>query len=312
VTPEGVLEPLDPAGLDEVLTQLARQHWTGSLRFDGHDQVALFFDDGRLYFAVAGTRALTAQELAAAGIDHRLWQAAGGRPGAKGRFAEELLDLGCDRAAVERFVDARLAGCIAALRAGSIDGYTRTSGRHGFGAAVSFGVDRYLTTTSARFADDTLVSLDRDIASPVTLDVDTWNALAGLVAPMRFAELSDVLGTATATRTVSRLEHLGVVSIVSSHTADETPCHPAEDAPGEVAASATTTYHPAEAPGERPIPSNPFDSYDADDDYEEYVPERVGRQTYAAIASMRANRAEPPPQEKAHALRRLIEAVRGL
>ncbi|MGF1665486.1 MAG: hypothetical protein ACFCVC_04355 [Acidimicrobiia bacterium] len=312
MTPEGVLEPLGSGGLDQVLTDLARQCWTGSIRFAGPDPTSLFFDDGRLYFAVSGAQALTAQELATAGIDHRLWQEAGGRPGAKGKFAEELLDLGCDRRAVERFVDARLAASIATLRASAVDGYTRSSGRHGFGAAIAFEVERYLPEASARFADDTLISLDRDVTSPVTLDAATWNALAGLVAPMRFAELSDVLGASAATSTVGRLERLGVVSIVSSHTAGDEPDEPAKDAVVDDLASSGTQGDRAGTSSDRPIPSNPFKPYDADDDYEEYVPERVGRQTYAAIASMRANRAEPPPQEKAHALRRLIEAVRGL
>jgi hypothetical protein len=308
VSVDGMLEPLDPGGLDQVLTELARRRWTGALRFAGQTPASLFFEAGRLYFAVSEGQALTAKELTAAGIDHTMWREAGRRPGARGNFAEELLDLGCDRSAVEQFVDSRLAACIAALRVTPVDGFTRSNGRHGFGTAVAFDVDRYLIAWSARFADDTLVSLDRDIATPVTLDAPTWNALAGLVAPMRFAELAAILGADGADRTVSTLERLGLVSIVSSHTTG--------GAPGEGTADTAPSFEGThEAPGTshgRPLPSSPFANDDADDEYEDYVPERVGRQTYAAIASMRANRAEPPPQEKAHALRRLIEAVRGL
>jgi hypothetical protein len=194
-----------------------------------------------------------------------------------------------------------------------VEGFIRSNGRHGFGTAVAFEVDRYLIEPPARIPDDTLVSLIRDVTAPVTIDAATWNALAGMVAPMRFAELADALGADTATRTVATFDRLGLVSIVSPHAPGEVP----EESVAEVQPS-TRSPHEATAHG-RPIPSSPFDNdaetaaKDAtDDDYEEYVPERVGRQTYAAIASMRANRAEPPPQEKAHALRRLIEAVRGL
>ncbi len=300
------IEPLGPDGLDALLVELAGERWSGTVRFAGQSPASLFFEDGRLYFAVSDAQALTAKELAAAGIAHTLWQEAGGRPGAKGRFAEELMHLGCDRNAVERFVDARLAGCIAALRDGALDGYTRGNGRHGFGASVTFDVDRYLSERPPRFADDTLISLDRSMSSPVTIDATTWNALAGLVAPMRFAELSDVLGAAGAERAVSSLERLGLVSIVSSHTTGDAPSATTAEPPSPARSNETPEPTPA-----HPIPSGMF-ADDTDDDYEEYVPERVGRQTYAAIASMRANRAEPPPQEKAHALRRLIEAVRGL
>ena len=166
---DGFLEPIGPGGLDQVLADVARRRWTGSLRFVGPRPASLFFDDGRLYFAVSESQALTAKELASAGIDHTLWQEAGRRPGAKGKFAEELIDLGCDRTAVERFVDSRLAACIVSLRVDAVDGFTRSNGRHGFGTAVAFAVDRYLIKPPARFSDDTLVSLIRDVAASVTL-----------------------------------------------------------------------------------------------------------------------------------------------
>jgi hypothetical protein len=96
------------------------------------------------------------------------------------------------------------------------------------------------------------------------LDAATWNALAGLVAPMRFAELADALGADTATRTVATFDRLGLVSIVSPHAPGEVP----EESVAEVQPSTRSPHErppmaaqsrPARStmPAETPSPTTP-------------------------------------------------------
>jgi hypothetical protein len=287
--------------LRELFEQLDTGAATGSLRLAGPETTGtLFFDSGRIYFAVIEGRALTPAELRAAGIDHVMWQQAGSRPGAKGRFAEELMALGCPRDAIERFVFSRVTALLDLLTDAAHVEATSGSGRHGFGTAISIPAGRFFEPT-AGFPEEMLVSLSRCHGSEVTLDASIWNGIASLFAPMRFAELAESLGASAASALVHSLETRGLVDLVdgSAPTGD--------GADVDVEAEAET----GEVVPDTSSPGGLFDRPE-DDEYEEYVPERVGRQAYAAIASMRASAAEAPPQEKAHALRRLIEAVRGL
>lgn len=288
---------LSPGQVDVLLRELAAERVTGAVRFSGSASGTLFLDHGLIYFAAIDGRPLTAVELANAGIEHRMWQEAGSRPGARGHFADELISLGCSVQAIESFVDERVTELVSTLRTEGAATVERTTARHGFGATVCLDPMRYVRAP-VEAQPDTLISLDRISSPTVTIDRVAWNAIASLVAPFRYAELAAAVDDPA--HALASLEQAGVITTVQS---------------------AAHTGEPVPAPDEEPVVCDQGDSEpphelfpDEDDDYEEYVPDRVGRQAYAAIASMRASArtAEPSHGEKTHALRRLIEAVRGL
>lgn len=314
-----VHERLDlPAdALKQLLTSVESESASGSVTFEGDVAGSMFFDSGRIYFAVLDGHPLTVDELTAAGIDQTMWQRAGEQPRARGQFAEELMALGCAKDAIERFILERISTCVKAIGEANRVTMVRGTGRHGFGSIVSFDAGRFLPpvpSTSIQYTDEILVSLSRTDRRHLTLDGEIWNALITLIPPMRFAEVSKALGTTAAGDMLRALEGAGIVTLVSPPQAPNEPTNGTTDEPTNQQVSsepAVSVPGPADEP-EPPITPNPFAWSDTEEEYEEYVPERVGRQAYAAMASMRASRAEPPPHERAHALRRLIEAVRGL
>lgn len=289
---------------------------TGSMKVEGSQTGSLFFESGRLYFASVEGVAMSGSELADAGIDRTLWQSASQQPDARLNFVDELMGIGCPRAAVERFVRRRLESTIEllTLSAGPV---ATSKGRHGFGTSVSFLPSEIVAIPGpsdpplSRVDDDALVSLANvHPQAVVTLDGEAWNALTVLLSPARFVELVEALGGERARHLVTSLDAHDLVTVVrpqdaSDHRWAEEKAAPLDDdTPSERSLideppAASTLFAEQAAP-------------EAQDD-DEYVPDRVGRQAYAAMASMRASsRSEPPPQEKARALKRLIEAVRGL
>lgn len=296
--------PLSPGEVDQLLRELSTERVTGAVRFNGVASGTLFVDRGIIYFAAIDGRPLTAAELANAGIEHRMWQEAGSRPGARGHFADELMALGCPRHAIESFVDERIVELVSKIRTDGATSVDRTEARHGFGATVGLDPLRYVRSTVVP-QPDTLISLDRTSAATVTIDRVAWNAIAELVAPFRYAELAAAVEHPS--QVVAALEQAGLITTVRSDTDGRDPDVDRPPAP-EVGAVEPEPGVPTDSD----LPRQLFP--DDDEDSEEYVPDRVGRQTYAAIASMRASAraAEPSHGEKTHALRRLIEAVRGL
>ena len=295
------------ASLLEALRWIGAATSTGSLRVGGANPASLFFDHGRLYFATVDGYPMSGSELADASIDRGLWQQASTRPGAKLHFVDELVAVGCHRSSIERFIRNRLETAIATigLHTGPVE---VGKGRHGFGAAVSFRPDEVVDLGSrGRLApianEDSLVSLATvSPTSTITIDGASWNSLTRIFAPARYAELSLRLGLDATADLTADLSARGLLNVVESHQ----PLDPFTQS------SAPHNDQPASRP---PVKASLFDDAPAfgfDDDNDEYVPDKVGRQAYAAMASMRASAAEPPPQEKARALRRLIEAVKGL
>ncbi len=288
---------------------------TGSMKVEGTRTGSLFFESGRLYFASVEGVAMSGSELADAGIDRTLWQSASQQPDARLNFVDELIGIGCPREAVERFVRRRLETTIEllTLSAGPVE---TSKGRHGFGTSVSFlpseivAIPRPSDPPLSRVDDDALVSLANvHPQAVITLDGEAWNALTVLLSPARFVELVEELGAERARHLVTSLDAHDLVTVVrpqdaSDRWVEQDAARIDDDTPSERSLideppAASTLF------GERTAP-------EAQED-DEYVPDRVGRQAYAAMASMRASsRSEPPPQEKARALRRLIEAVRGL
>lgn len=288
---------------------------SGSLRAAGTNPGALFFERGRLYFATVDGKPMSGAELAEADIDRTLWQEASTRPGARLNFVEELIAVGCERASIERFVRRRIEMAVATigLESGPIQ---VGKGRHGFGSEISFSPrdvadlgDETDATGDRRATinEDSLVSLATVPAmSDVTVDGRTWNAITALLAPARYAEISQQIGLDSAAALTAELSARGLLTVIESH---QPPDPWIESAPSE--------RSPEQPLGEpRPVKASLFDEEPPaggfDDETDEYVPDRVGRQAYAAMASMRAAASEPAPQEKARALRRLIEAVKGL
>jgi hypothetical protein len=296
--------PLSPGQIDQLLHELSAERVTGAVRFNGVASGTLFLDAGLIYFAAIDGRPLTAVELANAGIEHRTWQEAGGRPGARGHFADELMALGCPRHAIESFVHERVVELVSTIRTEGATSTDRTGARHGFGATVGLDPLRYVRSTVVP-QPDTLISLDRTSAATVTIDRIAWNAIAELVAPFRYAELAAAVEHPA--QVVAALEQAGLITTVRSDSDGR-----GLDVDHAPAAEVGSMESEPEAPTDSDIPRQLFSG--EDDDFEEYVPDRVGRQTYAAIASMRASAraAEPSHSEKTHALKRLIDAVRGL
>lgn len=221
--------------------------------------------------------------------------------------------LGCPREAIERFIVDRITTCLKAIGEANRVTMVRGTGRHGFGSSVSFEAGQFLAAVpspSSEYTDEILVSLSRTDRRHLTLDGEIWNALITLIPPMRFAEVSKALGSTAAGDMVRALEGAGIVTLVSPPQAASEPA--AEPAAEQWSGSESVESLSGSADDSEPPGPNPFAWSDTEEEYEEYVPERVGRQAYAAMASMRASRVEPPPHERAHALRRLIEAVRGL
>lgn len=285
---------------------------SGSLRVAGENPGALFFDQGRLYFATLDDTPMTGTELVDAGIDRGRWQMASTRPGARLRFVDELLAVGCDRSSIERFIVNRLTTAIDHIGLGSGPVQIGT-GRHGFGAAVSFRpdqvaqIDADVSLNRPAINEDSLVSLGTVAASSsVTIDGRTWNSLTQLLTPARYAEISQRLGLDDTAALTLDLSTRGLLNVVESHQ------------PADPWAETSVTVAEEDPPTPTPLKASLFDdrparvTIDDSDDSDEYVPDKVGRQAYAAMASMRASAAEPPPQDKARALRRLIEAVKGL
>jgi hypothetical protein len=209
------------------------------------------------------------------------------------------------------------------------------AGRHGFGTAISFAPSEVLAleeTQPTRPADDGLISLTSVPGmSTVEIDTSTWNAIAALIPPARFIELVEQIGESRATAAVDDLQRRNLASVIDpGHGAGSWGDDHSNDGLDDRDTGSIPTRSPDTQSHEThreaihdPLPDGPPNRstvFDEDgsatrswsDDEEEYVPDQVGRQAYAAIASMRASRTDPPPQEKAHALRRLIEAVRGL
>ena len=300
---------LTKAALIAALERIESTGTTGSLRIDtGDGGGALFFDRGRLYFGTIDGHALTTQELNDAGIDRSLWQAGAARPEARGNFVRELIALGCHRDAVARFVRNRLVLCLTTFAAAESGTFGPANGRHGFGTEVSFAPSELLPEllVDLDIHADTLVSLKRTRDDEVTVDRDVWNTIVTMVTPQRFEELTKSVGATDTKHAIVSLEQRGLLTLIQSES------QPAERRRSEHQPPTFAPKPVQSSPADwgAPEPHSAQDSTDTDD--EEYVPDKVGRQTYATIASLRASRTEPPPQEKARALRRLIEAVRGL
>jgi hypothetical protein len=310
------------ASLLEALRWSGSEQATGSIRVEGSSSGSLFFDAGRLYFGMVDGSPMSGSELSTAGIDRGLWQEASTRQGARLNFVEELLAVGCDRLAIERFILNRLEMVIDRL--GLQAGPVRVArGRHGFGAAISFAPHRLVElgdeTPIEPIDDDSLISL-ASVAptSSVTVDGETWNLLVGLFTPARFAEIGRELGRESALRLTSALSSRSLLTVIESHRPSDPWTMPRQgvdegaptakpslfDGPG--------TGSPTDVTIERDLGRSGAEYPAADEDNDEYVPDKVGRQAYAAMASMRASVAEPAPQDKARALRRLIDAVKGL
>lgn len=302
------------ASLDEALRWVGSELPTGSLRVHGACPGSIFFDQGRLYFATVDNRPMSGADLADAGIDRTLWQRASTGADARLNFVTELLAAGCDRRAIERFVLHRLEKAIdeIGLESGPVE---IGRGRHGFGAAISFSpaqldcLAHHAAQEQRTLEDDALVSLVTvNPTTSVSLDGRTWNALAQLFSPARFAEIREVLGSETAATLTAALTTRSLIGVVEPHRSED-PWRPPP--PTAVSPPRLPAAKPALFDDEPPAASIHAAAYDDEDD-DEYVPDRVGRQAYAAMASMRASVAEPPAPEKARALRRLIEAVKGL
>jgi hypothetical protein len=312
------------ASLLDALRWIGSERATGSIKVEGSSSGSLFFDSGRLYFGMVDGSPMSGLELSSAGIDRGLWQEASTRQGARLNFVEELLTVGCARPSIERFILNRLEMVIDRL--GLHTGPVRVArGRHGFGAAISFAPDRIVELGDPDpmehepLDDDSLISLASVTpGSSVAVDGDTWNLLVGLFTPARYAEIARELGRESALKLTSALSSRSLLTVIESHGPSDPWAMPRQEVDERAPTAKPALF-------DRPDHRSPTDDAiapdlgpsrteypAADEDNDEYVPDKVGRQAYAAMASMRASVAEPAPQDKARALRRLIDAVKGL
>lgn len=310
---------------------------TGSLKVDASTGGTVFFDKGEIYYATVDDRPLRMAELEQAGITQSQWRQASQRPNAKVDFGAELLAIGVPRSRIEQFITSRIVEAVKGLAALETGTFEVLQGRHGFGLTFSVDVKEILEIvggereiSSRQVADDDTIVFSRTATGNVVLNPVQWSVLASLVSSTDYATMQRLSDANSALSLIEHLEGLGLAK-VESHTSPSVPPSPSSWwAPGDDDIDTASTYEnstwadesldtsvgsfkeivPNQGVSDQDLPQREHDTRKRDDahlfDGLDIAP---GKAAYEDIARLRAIQY---PDVKAGAIRKLIEAVRGL
>jgi hypothetical protein len=150
------------------------------------------------------------------------------------------------------------------------------------------------------------VSLQR-ASVDVKITAEDWNTLMSLIPPLPFADLVERSDTFSADRLVSALLAEGLVVVTSPPGARARPETPPPPLPENELPGSEDRADDYDFAGNRRRPARDMHDPDLPDTF------AVGRDTYAAMAGIRTTTTvDHDTTTKTSALRRLIDAVRGL